>query len=57
MLHRLADGVATSSTPLERKAKTLRKKIKQAEALIEKQQAGEPLTEQEAEKVDKAASW
>ena len=52
-----ANGGAASAMPLERKAKTLRKKIKQAEALVERRQAGEQLTEQEAEKVDKTASW
>lgn len=52
-----AENEASSSSPLERKAKTLRKKIKQAEVLTDRRQAGEKLTEQEAEKVQKAATW
>jgi hypothetical protein len=42
---------------LERKAKALRKKIKQAGVLVERQAAGDKLTVQEIEKVQKCAIW
>lgn len=51
------DAAAASLSPLEKKLRAVRKKLKQAEALIAKQEAGEPLTQPEKEKVEKAPGW
>ena len=54
----IAEGAEPSEvTPLEKKIRALRKKLKAAEALIAKREAGEQLTGPEKEKVDKAAGW
>jgi len=51
------EGAAPTISALDRKGKALRKKIKQAVVLVERRKAGEKLTSQELEKVQKAAIW
>jgi ABC-type hemin transport system substrate-binding protein len=42
---------------MEKEARKLRKKIRECDALVEKQKKGESLTEQEQEKLRKLITW
>lgn len=50
-------GAAGAAGGLDKQIKALSKKVRQCQALVDRQAGGEALSQQEAEKVAKMAAW
>ena len=56
-LNEAADGPADQLSSSEKKLRTVRKKLQQADALRLRAEGGEKLTQQEIEKLQKVSAW